>query len=64
MILGYLLGFLDTCDDLRLSHLIVWLVFIYQNVWEFIVFRSTGTFDDLVKNWVSFVICAKNGFIE
>jgi hypothetical protein len=40
-----------------------WLLGFYlSKCWVFIVFRSTGTFDALVKNWVSIVICSLNGY--
>jgi len=38
--------------------------FYLSKHWVFIVFRSTGRFDDLVQSRVSLVIRAKNGFIE
>jgi hypothetical protein len=37
-------------------------VFYLSKRWVFIVFHSTGTFDDLVKNRVSIVICSLNGY--
>jgi hypothetical protein len=40
-----------------------WLLEFYLSKhWVFIVFRSTGTFEDLVKNRVSIVICSLNGY--
>jgi len=40
-----------------------WLLEFYLSKrWVFIVFRSTGTFDDLMKNQVSIVICSLNGY--
>jgi hypothetical protein len=40
-----------------------WLLGFYLSTrWVFIVFRSMGTFDYLVKNRVSIVICSLNGY--
>jgi len=51
--------------DFRI-HVMIWglVGFYLSKPWVFIMFCSTGTFDDLVKNRVSFLICSKNGFIE
>jgi hypothetical protein len=53
---------MGTSDDLRLFHLINCLDLYLSKRWVFIVFRSTGTFDDFVKNRVSIVICSLNGY--